>query len=65
MPHFIIDCSQEILKLHSAEEIMNVVYDTAEASGLFEENDIKVRVNTYKYYKLAQTKKISFMFLVT
>lgn len=57
MPHFIIDCSQEIIQLHSPEEFMKVVNDTAEASGLFKENDIEVRVNPHKFYKLGHSKK--------
>ena len=36
---------------------MQAVYDTAEATGLFAENDIKVRINPYKYYRLGKTKK--------
>ena len=36
---------------------MQAVYEVAEATGLFAENDIKVRINPYKYYKLGNTKK--------
>lgn len=57
MPHFTIDCSEDILELKTPEEIMQAVYDAAEATGLFAENDIKVRINPYKYYKLGGTKK--------
>lgn len=57
MPHFTIDCSEDILDLKTPEEIMQAVYDVAEATGLFAENDIKVRINPYKYYKLGKTKK--------
>ncbi len=35
---------------------MKTVYDAAEATGLFAENDIKVRINPYKNYKLGETK---------
>ncbi len=56
MPHFIIDCSENILGLTSQEELMQTVYNTAEATGLFAENDIKVRINPYKYYQLGNTK---------
>jgi len=35
---------------------MQAVYDTAEATGLFAKNDIKVRLNPYKYYKLGEGK---------
>lgn len=57
MPHFTIDCSENILELKTAEEIMQAVYEVAEATGLFAENDIKVRLNPYKYYQLGKTKK--------
>lgn len=57
MPHFIIDCSEEIITQKTPDEIMQAVYDTAEATGLFAENDIKVRINPYKYYRLGKTKK--------
>jgi 5-carboxymethyl-2-hydroxymuconate isomerase len=57
MPHFIIDCSAGIIDQKSPEEIMQAVYETAEGTGLFVKNDIKVRLNPYKYYKLANSKK--------
>lgn len=57
MPHFIIDCSAEIIDQKSPEQIMQAVYETAEATGLFAKDDIKVRLNPYKYYKLGNSKK--------
>ncbi|WP_353050500.1 hypothetical protein [Chryseobacterium sp. ISL-6] len=42
MPHFIVDCSEEVLNIKSPHEIMDAVYEVAEASGLFAKNDIKV-----------------------
>ena len=56
MPHFIIDCSENIIGQKSPEEIMQAVYDVAEATGLFAVNDIKVRLRPYKYYKLGEGK---------
>jgi 5-carboxymethyl-2-hydroxymuconate isomerase len=56
MPHFVIDCSQNILKLKSPEEIMQAVYDTAESTGLFSVGDIKVRINPFQYYNIGNTK---------
>ena len=56
MPHFVIDCSENILQQKSAAEIMQLVYDSAEATGLFAKNDIKVRINPFKYYKPGDTK---------
>jgi 5-carboxymethyl-2-hydroxymuconate isomerase len=57
MPHFIIECSEDVLSLKTPEEIMQAVYEVAEATGLFAKNDIKVRLMPYKYYKLGETKK--------
>jgi len=57
MPHFIIECSDNIFNQKTPEEIMQAVYDTADATGLFAKNDIKVRIKPYKYYKLGETKK--------
>jgi 5-carboxymethyl-2-hydroxymuconate isomerase len=57
MPHFIIDCSENIIQQKSPDEIMRVVYDVAEATGLFAENDIKVRLRPYRYFNLGEDKK--------
>jgi 5-carboxymethyl-2-hydroxymuconate isomerase len=56
MPHLIIDCSENILKLKSPEEIMQNVHDSAESTQLFDLGDIKVRINPYQYYKAGNTK---------
>ncbi|HZW70234.1 MAG TPA: 5-carboxymethyl-2-hydroxymuconate Delta-isomerase [Hanamia sp.] len=56
MPHFIIECSENIIAQKAPVEIMEAVYEEAEATGLFAENDIKVRINPYKYYKLGKGK---------
>lgn len=57
MPHFIIECSENITQQKSPDEIMQAVYDVAEASGLFAANDIKVRLRPYQYFKLGRGKK--------
>lgn len=36
---------------------MQAVFDTAEATGLFAENDIKVRLRPYQYFKLGADKE--------
>jgi 5-carboxymethyl-2-hydroxymuconate isomerase len=56
MPHFVIECSKNILKQQPADVIMNTVYDTAASTGLFADNDIKVRINSYEHYRLGQGK---------
>lgn len=57
MPHFIIDCSENVIRQKSPDEIMQAVYDVAEATGLFVANDIKVRLRPYQYFKLGKDKK--------
>jgi 5-carboxymethyl-2-hydroxymuconate isomerase len=56
MPHFIIDCSDGILKQKCPDEIMEAVYNVAEKSGPFAVNDIKVRIRPFHHYKLGDTK---------
>ena len=56
MPHFVIDCSENIIAMKSPEEIMQTVYDTADSSNLFERADIKVRINPFKYYNIGEEK---------
>lgn len=56
MPHFVIDCSENIINLKSPQEIIQKVYNTAEASNLFEKGDIKVRINPFKYYTIGNSQ---------
>jgi len=56
MPHFVIDCSENILRLNSPEEILREVHDTADATGLFKKGDIKVRIRVFEYYNVGNTK---------
>lgn len=55
MPHFIIDCSEHIITMASPEDIMQNVYDVAEATQLFDKGDIKVRINPFKHYNIGNT----------
>jgi 5-carboxymethyl-2-hydroxymuconate isomerase len=57
MPHFIVECSKNILADLSKKKLMKAVYQAAESTGLFAEGDIKVRIKAYKYYKLGKGKK--------
>ena len=56
MPHFILHCSHEIIKIKSPQEIIQKVYDTAEASKLFTTGDIKVRINPFEHYNIGNTQ---------
>lgn len=50
MPHFIIDCSENVIRLKSADEIMQDVFDSALSTNLFTGSEIKVRINPFSYY---------------
>lgn len=50
MPHFILDCSESILDIYPEEKILEQIHLVANSTGLFDEGDIKVRVNPYKKY---------------
>lgn len=56
MPHFVIECSQNVLNMQPAAVIMDTVYQAGESTGLFAENDIKVRIRPYELYQLGKGK---------
>ena len=56
MPHFVIDCSENIIKIKSPKEVIQKVYDTAKSTDLFDKGDIKVRINPYKYYNVGNNE---------
>ena len=49
MPHFIVDCSENILELKDPKEILNEVFETTFSTGLFSRDAIKVRLNPFKH----------------
>ena len=57
MPHFIIDCSENILKSHSQDEIIKQVQISAISTKLFHKNDVKVRVNSFEKYSTGDKKE--------
>lgn len=57
MPHFVLDCSENIIQEQSPATIMQLVRDTAAATGLFALGDIKVRINPFKYYTVGSTQQ--------
>ena len=57
MPHLIIDCSENILKLHSQDEIIKQVHISAVSTKLFHQNDVKVRINIFKEYTTGDKKE--------
>jgi len=58
MPHFIVDCSEEILSIYSEQEIIEQLHVVVNSSGLFEEKDIKVRVHPYKKYLVGNKREL-------
>src|SRR5690349_6745088 len=57
MPHFILDCSDTVLEDHTEEDILAQIHAVAHATGLFDEDDIKVRVNPYKTYSVGNKRQ--------
>ena len=56
MPHFVIDCSKNIIEDVEPDEILNQVFETAFGTGLFKAADIKVRINPYDHYRVGNGK---------
>ncbi|PWB22951.1 5-carboxymethyl-2-hydroxymuconate Delta-isomerase [Flavobacterium sp. HTF] len=55
MPHFIIDCSENVVRIKSADDIMKEVFDAAFSTGLFTASEIKVRINPFAFYNNGNT----------
>ena len=55
MPHFVIDCSENVIRLKAAEEIMQEVFNAALSTDLFIPSEIKVRINPFSYYNNGNT----------
>ena len=49
MPHFILDCSEPILEKQEPRKILSEILEIAFSTGLFEKDDIKVRLNPFKH----------------
>jgi 5-carboxymethyl-2-hydroxymuconate isomerase len=61
MPHFVIDCSSNILDIQKPEDILESVHQAATKTGLFEESDIKVRLNPFNENYLVGGKQEDFI----
>lgn len=61
MPHFVIDCSQNILNLNPPDHTLEVVHQAAVHSDLFDSNDIKVRLNPFSEHYSVGGKKQDFI----
>ncbi len=61
MPHFVIDCSKDILEIQDPKVVLQRVHNTANNSDLFDETDIKVRINSFSNNYLVGGKEDSFI----
>ena len=57
MPHFIMDCSESVLKSHDEAFIIEQVHLVAKATGLFHEHEIKVRLNPFQTYLVGNKRE--------
>ncbi len=57
MPHFVIDCSASVVKYHDEQYIIEQVHGVANATGLFAESDIKVRLNRFEQYSVGNKRQ--------
>jgi len=57
MPHFVVDCSERVLETHSESAINEQIHIVASSTGLFDESDIKVRVNPFRTYIVGNKKE--------
>ena len=57
MPHFVVDCSRDILLEHTETAIITRLHQVASASGLFDDADIKVRVNPFDTYAVGGARE--------
>lgn len=61
MPHFVIDCSKDIMTINDPEHTLAVVHEAAVNSELFDKNDIKVRLNPFNEHYIVGGKKEGFI----
>ena len=65
MPHFVIDYSKDILEIQDPNSVLLQVHTDAKNSELFDELDIKVRLNPFMdNYLVGEKKWHLFMFLL-
>ncbi len=57
MPHFVMDCSESVLKSHDEDVIIKQIHLVANSTGLFAEGDIKVRVSPFQKYSVGNTRE--------
>ena len=50
MPHFVIECSKNVIHLKAVDKVIHEVHAIAEDSGLFAPEAIKVRLRAYENF---------------
>lgn len=53
MPHFILDCSPDVLVNCERQQLLRTVNDVAKSTGLFDPANIKVRLRVFDDYLTA------------
>lgn len=56
MPHFIIECPSGVIAWTRTDKLLDAIRETAGATGLFNAGDIKVRINMYEHYCVADKR---------
>ena len=57
MPHFVMDCSKKVIELYEEEFVIEQIFLIAQATGLFDENDIKVRLNSFETFSVGNKQE--------
>lgn len=57
IPHFVIDCSIDVLRNCPEEQLIDEVFLAAESTQLFVTGEIKVRVNTFEKWRVGNKKE--------
>lgn len=57
VPHFIIDCSNDVLGTCSDLQLIEQIHIVANDSDLFDENDIKVRVRPFSNFSVGNKRE--------
>jgi 5-carboxymethyl-2-hydroxymuconate isomerase len=52
-----MDCSESVFDSHQEDVIIEQIHLVANNSGLFDETDIKVRINPYKKYSVGNKRE--------
>lgn len=57
MPHFVIDCSPDVIASIPVEIFIKEIFYSAAQTGLFDLDDIKVRLRPFEHYDVGNMRK--------